>query len=1184
MPECRKYNAVVAVVDGEPSTGQGLSSLTRSATLRECCVSLPALRTQAVLLFFLLARCAFALDPSLDISQYAHTAWKVRDGFAKGFLYSIAQTPDGYLWLGTEFGLLRFDGVLALPWQAPTGQKLPGMDIPTLLVTRGGALWIGTFNGLARSKDGKLTTYAELSGQHISSLLQARDGGVWIGTRAGKLCVFQNERMQCDDGVLGATVRSLYEDARGNLFVGLRDGFWKWKPDRSGYFALPDEHLDRSFGEDKSSVLIGTQVGLRSFVNGRVKPYTLPGLPHRFRASQIMRDRDGGLWIATLDRGLLHHHNGKTDEFSEADGLSGDTVKALYEDREGNIWVVTPNGLDRFRHYSVPNIRNRQGLSNTDTLSVLAAKDGSVWIATYNGVNRWKDGGISVFGRSAGVPKAEGTLTGLTHSLFQASSGRIWVSTLRQTGYLEGNRFVPVLNVRGGWVFSTAEVPSGHLWLAVEQMGLVHLFKEKVVETIPWAAAGHKDHARVLLADRSRHGLWLGFAQGGVVYFADGRIQKSYSAAEGLGHGRVNGLRFGADGALWAATEGGVSRIKDGRITTLTSKTGLPCEIVHWSIEDDERSLWLYMGCGLVRIPGPELDGWIADPTKRVKYILFDASDGVRVHSYPSEPNSVAKSSDGRIWFVAFDGVSVIDPRHLPYNNVPPPVHIEGITANGRRYGVQRGMSLPPLIHDLTIDFTALSLAAPEKVHFRFQLDGQDHDWRVAVNKRQVQYSNLAPGKYVFRVAASNNSGVWNEQGDVLDFSIAPAYYQTNWFRIVCAAAFLTLLWVVWQFRSRQLQRNFKRLRDMIETIPAIAWTALPDGSNEFVNKRWVEYTGLSAEDTAGSGWTAAVHPEDHQRFLKKWHASLATGEPFEAELRVRCAANGDYRWLLARGVPLRDKHGKILRWYGVLTDIEDRKRAEQEHERVHQLELELAHINRVGVMGELAASIAHEVNQPLAGIVSNGSACLRWLAGDPPDVQEVREAVRDIVRDGKRAGDVIAHIRALTKRTAPAREKLDLNDTVQEVLALVGDEAKKNSVRLRSDFANDLGPVAGDRVQLQQVVLNLVMNAVEAMSGVEDRRRELFIRTRKVDADHVQVSVEDSGPGLDANTATRIFEPFYTTKAAGMGMGLSISRSIVQNHGGRLWATANNGPGASFHFSLPKYKEKGSHAGVAAV
>ena len=231
--------------------------------------------------------------------------------------------------------------------------------------------------------------------------------------------------------------------------------------------------------------------------------------------------------------------------------------------------------------------------------------------------------------------------------------------------------------------------------------------------------------------------------------------------------------------------------------------------------------------------------------------------------------------------------------------------------------------------------------------------------------------------------------------------------------------------------------------------------------------------------------------------------------------------------------------------------------------------------------MGELAASIAHEVNQPLTGIVSNGSACLRFLAGDTPDLEEAREAVRDIVRDGKRAGEVIARIRALTKGAAPARETLDLNETIREVLALVGDEAKRKSVVIRTQFADDLSAVSGDRVQLQQVLLNLVMNAMDAMSSVEDRARQLVITTQNIDPDRVQVTVEDSGTGLDPNTMARIFEPFYTTKSGGMGMGLSISRSIVQNHGGRLWATANDGPGTSFHFTLPRDRREDTNAPV---
>jgi PAS domain S-box-containing protein len=385
----------------------------------------------------------------------------------------------------------------------------------------------------------------------------------------------------------------------------------------------------------------------------------------------------------------------------------------------------------------------------------------------------------------------------------------------------------------------------------------------------------------------------------------------------------------------------------------------------------------------------------------------------------------------------------------------------------------------------------------------------------------------------------------------------------------------------IWE-AEEAARRSEKELRDAIEIIPAMVFIALPGASNAFVSRPWREYTGLSAQDTAGSGWQAAVHPEDLQRHVKKWEVSSATGEPFEDEARFRRAVDGEYRWFLIRAVPLQDDVGNVLKWYGVLTDIEDRKRAEEQRERLLQLEAELAHMDRIVILGELSASIAHEVNQPLSGIVSSGSACLRWLAADPPNLQEVGEAVRRIVGAGKHAGEVIARIRALTKRTEIPKEKLDLNETIREVLILVGNEAKRNKVIIRTVFADGLSPVWGDRVQLQQVLLNLVINGIEAMTNVTERTRELVITTRNIDPEQVQVTVEDSGIGIDASAIKKIFDPFYTTKSTGMGMGLSISRSILQRHNGRLWATTKDGVGTSFHFAVPKCHEEEPNAGAA--
>jgi PAS domain S-box-containing protein len=366
-----------------------------------------------------------------------------------------------------------------------------------------------------------------------------------------------------------------------------------------------------------------------------------------------------------------------------------------------------------------------------------------------------------------------------------------------------------------------------------------------------------------------------------------------------------------------------------------------------------------------------------------------------------------------------------------------------------------------------------------------------------------------------------------------------------------------------------ELRKSEDRLRVLIETIPALAWTSLADGSNDFVNRRWLEYTGVSLEQMQGAWTTTPFHPEDMDDHVGKWRYALDTGEAFENEARVRRAADGEYRWFLIRGLPLRDERGNIVKWYGTMTDIEDRKRAE---EALRKANADLAHITRVTTMGEFAASIAHEVSQPLSAVVTNAQACLQWLAGGAPNIEKACEAVGRIVRDGKRAGEVITQIRALSRKSGIRKQRLDINEAIEEVLALAQGEVRARRVALRTDLATRLPPVLGDRIQLQQVVLNLVMNGIEAMSSIQDRPRELVVRTHEGEADQVVVTVQDSGTGLDPVITEHMFDSFYTTKGEGMGMGLSISRSIVQDHGGRLWATTNEGPGATLQFTLSKH------------
>lgn len=360
------------------------------------------------------------------------------------------------------------------------------------------------------------------------------------------------------------------------------------------------------------------------------------------------------------------------------------------------------------------------------------------------------------------------------------------------------------------------------------------------------------------------------------------------------------------------------------------------------------------------------------------------------------------------------------------------------------------------------------------------------------------------------------------------------------------------------------LQSSEDRLRRVINTIPAHVWSTLPDGSVDFINQRLLESTGMSIEALLGSGWQSIVHPDDRARYISEWKSALAAGEPVEIEARV-LTAQRDYRWLLVRNVPVRDALGVIVKWYGTGIDIEDRKRAE---EALRKAQGDLAHANRVTTMGELCASLAHEINQPISGAITNASTCVRRLDREQPDLEGARAAASLIIRDANRAAEIINRVRLFFRKGVVTKERVDINEMIQEMEILLHNEAAQHSVSVQTKLAANQPLIVADRIQLQQVLMNLMINGIDAMKAVEGPR-QLTLGTQNDSHEQLQVSVEDTGIGLPPNQAGQIFNAFFTTKEHGTGMGLRISRTIIEAHGGRLWATDNHPRGASFHFTL---------------
>jgi PAS domain S-box-containing protein len=374
--------------------------------------------------------------------------------------------------------------------------------------------------------------------------------------------------------------------------------------------------------------------------------------------------------------------------------------------------------------------------------------------------------------------------------------------------------------------------------------------------------------------------------------------------------------------------------------------------------------------------------------------------------------------------------------------------------------------------------------------------------------------------------------------------------------------------------RKRAEESLLERERDLtmiIETIPGLVWCASVKGELTFVNQRILDYIGTNLDALVQSGWLDFLHPDDVQPTIRAWSHAVETGQTHEVQYRLR-RFDGAYRWFHVLGQPARDADGHMTRWYGLLIDVDDRKNME---EALRNTQARLSRAVQTATVGELAASIAHEINQPLAAVVANGHACLRWLAAQPPNLAKVYEAAERVVRDGKDAGEVIRRIRALFKRASLEKTALDINEVIGEVIRLTRSEVVRRGVNVEIELAQDLPFVAGDRVQLQQLLLNLLVNGMEAMESVADRPKRLLIRSKQQPDEGIVVEVRDCGPGLAE--PEKAFEAFYTTKENGLGMGLAICRSIVEAHHGRLWAASSNGAGAAFCFTLPDYSSNAS-------
>ena len=1048
----------------------------------------------------------YGIDRGRSLDELQHTSWTYKEG-APGDVYALAQTTDGHLWLGTATGLFRFDGIRFQSYKPESGQAFPQRNVFSLFAVPDGGLWVGyRYGGVSFIKNGAVTDYGEEEGLPSSAVMafaRDRQGAIWVAAGGDGLARLEGSRWRkigTDWGFAGPA-DTVFVDRAGTVWVGtpttvayLVEGRHQFQIAAQGLLPIVESLAQAPGGRVwMAEGGYGVRpVPLSAGDNKRSGPAVLVGAP------AITFDDQGSLWITTAGDGIRRvpypkrlqpptirgpsawrFHNSEVEAFTQQDGLTSDYVHCVLQDREGNVWFGTTGGLDRFRQspiVSVPlqPISHRGALpipaAHSFTTSALAAGDqqGALWAAGMGPQVLLKIQNDKIVTQLRDRP---------VDSAYRDPNGVVWLAT-PQGVFRVAHELLDTAGSKSGLV-----AYSYHSAVPVGQ-GLI--LRQLDLPTAGGIAVSPQSRVNAITQDRLGR-LWISMESGTF------RLERSgWTSLESLGgpEGTATAEFTDADGRIWFGLADTVAMLDRDRVTVFSGNDGVRVGAVT-SIQGDGKKIWIGGELGLEFFDGSRfqavepsdgsafggVSGIVADPENglwfaenrgiihireaqlqqlgcgKVEFDNFGLLDGLTSQLRgPLASPSAIRTTDGRIWFATSTGVAWIDPRRIVQNTVPPPVSILSISNEGRSQPVSRVVKFAAGTHNVEIDYTALSFSVPQRVQFRYKLEGLDPEWRNAGTRREAYYNNLGPGRYRFRVVACNNDGVWNNTGASVDFSIAPAYYQTGWFRAACLAFFIVLIWMLYRLRVRSVE----------------------------------------------------------QRYL-------------------------------------------------------ERNRAE---EVLRRAQAELARINRVSTLGELAASLAHEIKQPIGAAVTNAEACLLFLDRDQPDLPEAREAALEMAKDARRAADIIEHVRSLYRKDSSHEEIVDINEIIREMVVMLQNEANRHSVTIRTDLTEGLPKVMADRVQLQQALMNLMLNGIEAMRNTT---RELSIRSQLGEEGQVLISVSDTGVGLATGKADQIFNAFFTTKSQGTGLGLAITRSIIESHGGRIWATANTGRGATFQFTLPQ-------------
>ena len=1060
-----------------------------------------------------------ALDPNQSVFQYNCLSWSRHNGLPVNNVYAIAQTKDGYLWLGTSIGLIRFDGVDFSLIGAPPAPELRNTRIACLSPAHDGGLWFGLEHsayGLYKARGewfvGK-NPHGDLNWD-VRSLLEDPHGTLWLGGEYCSQIAFGSTNLQLlfAGQPRSPIVNVVFQDSQGRTWLGTSgQGLYYWQDGRLNQLSDPAIESSTVFAlaEDRRGrIWVGTHAGLLCYGSD------LQRERGRFTGSEItclLVDRHGILWIGTSGDGLIRYKNGAFTWLRKTDGLASDFILALAEDQEGSLWIGTRDGISQLTDVKFPTYSSQDGIPSDNAVhSVSASPRGGLWISTSIGAIYFDHGVIRTCSTNSGlaIPFVKRTL--------EAKNGDVFV--------LSGQNQIEVLSENG--VVTRHATTNMPVALVEDSKGVVvsvggELYRVSRDSLTPYEFAnGRKPELWwvVNLTLGRNDSIWAACING-ICHVKNGAF-KQWTQSDGLAD--VRWVCEEPDGTVWVGLATGIARLQNDQIRHLRRQDGLLDPNISAIVPDERGNLWVYTLRGLFRLNKKNVDDFFRGRIDHVECTAYEGPEGY------GQENSACRTLDGRIWFPGSKGMIMVDPTDIPINLVVPPVYVYRVRAGGAELDGSKPLVLKPGQQDIEFSYTAISFISPEKMRFRYKLEGLDRDWIEAGTRRLAYYANLPPGRYTFRVIACNADGVWNNAGDSVQIELLPQFYQTVWFRLLCGVAAVGAVFGGYGWRLRHLthkQQVLQEARDLLEK-----------GVEERTTELAQSNTSLKNEIEERKRMEQEVERIHHELVA----ASRQAGQAEVASSVLHNVGNVLNSVNVSTSL-IRDHLGRLSS-----SNLDQAAQMIQEHAD------DLGRFLTTDEKGRYFPRYLSEVSQFLS---HEQNYLLNEINGLAQNVEHINE---------------IVSMQQNYANVSGVHEKVAVSEIVEGGITMNAGAFSRHGIKVVREY-EPVELMTVDKHKVLQILVNLLRNAKYACDEGGLSEKQVTVRIKRGGDGRVRVEVADNGVGIPAENLTRIFSHGFTTRKHGHGFGLHSSALAAKEMGGTLTVQSEGvGKGATFILELP--------------